>query len=83
MASQVPGVQCSLCGEGGHRPSNCWKELGLPPDGFFTGGGAHRDHGDGEDEKCKLKIERNERKDKHFIRSGLFSACNRNLFPCL
>ena len=62
MASKVPGVSCSLCGEGGHRPSNCWKELGVPPEGFFSGGGAHRDHGDGEDEKCSLRVEKNERK---------------------
>jgi len=53
MASKVPGVSCSLCGEGGHRPSNCWKELGVPPDGFFSGGGAHRDHGGDEDEHLR------------------------------
>ena len=50
MASKVPGVSCSLCGEVGHKPTTCWKELGVPPDGFFSGGGAHRDHGDGEEE---------------------------------
>ena len=55
MASKVPGVQCRLCGEAGHRPSSCWKELGLPPDGFFSGGGAHRDHGGDEDEHLTVK----------------------------
>jgi hypothetical protein len=56
MASKVPGVSCRLCGEVGHRPSNCWKELGVPPDGFFSGGGSHRDHGDGEDERLNLTV---------------------------
>ena len=57
MASKVPGVQCRFCGEAGHRLSNCWKELGIPPNGFFSGGGAHRDHGDGEDEKVHTQVE--------------------------
>ena len=56
MASKVPGVSCRLCGEVGHRLSNCWKELGVPPDGFFSGGGAHRDHGDGEEESLYLTV---------------------------
>ncbi len=50
MASKVPGVSCWLCGEVGHRLSSCWKELGVPPDGFFGGGGANRDYGDGEED---------------------------------
>ena len=58
MASKVPGVSCRLCGEAGHRPSNCWKELGLPPDGFFSGGGAHRDHGGDEEENVKIQVEK-------------------------
>ena len=56
MASKVPGVSCRICGEVGHRLSNCWKELGVPPDGFFSGGGAHRDHGDGEDESLRTTV---------------------------
>jgi hypothetical protein len=33
---------CTVCGNGGHTPSKC-KSLGIPPEGFFTGG----DGGDG------------------------------------
>lgn len=55
MASKVPGVSCSLCGEVGHRATTCWKELGVPPDGFFSGGGAHRDHGGDDDEHLAVK----------------------------
>lgn len=42
--------KCTVCGEGGHRPSHC-KALGIPPEGFFTGGDGGGGHGgDDEDE---------------------------------
>lgn len=67
MVSKVSGVQCRLCGEVGHRISNCWKELGLPPDGFFSGGGAHRDHGDDEEESLRAPIKGVAHKSAHRV----------------
>jgi hypothetical protein len=46
------GIACTVCGEQGHKPSKC-KSLGLPPDGFYTGGGGGGGHShDDDDEHC-------------------------------
>lgn len=34
---------CFVCGEQGHKASKC-KYLGVPPDGFYTGGGGGGGH---------------------------------------
>ena len=34
---------CFVCGEEGHKASKC-KSLGVPPDGFYTGGGGGGSH---------------------------------------
>jgi hypothetical protein len=45
---------CSVCGNGGHTPSKC-KSLGIPPEGFFTGGDGGGGHGgDEEDESIAI-----------------------------
>jgi hypothetical protein len=41
---------CSVCGNGGHTPSKC-KSLGIPPEGFFTGGDGGGGHGGDEEDK--------------------------------
>ena len=44
------GITCIVCGEEGHRPSKC-KAIGIPPEGFYTGGGGGHQHDDDCDEK--------------------------------
>jgi hypothetical protein len=39
------GIPCTVCGGGCTRPSHC-KSLGVPPDGFYTGGGGGHQHDD-------------------------------------
>jgi hypothetical protein len=34
---------CFVCGKEGHKASKC-KSLGVPPDGFYTGGGGDGGH---------------------------------------
>ena len=34
---------CFVCGEQGHKASKC-KSLGVPPEGFYTGGGRGGSH---------------------------------------
>ena len=41
---------CSVCGNGGHTPSHC-KSLGIPPEGFFTGGDGGGGHGGDEEDE--------------------------------
>jgi hypothetical protein len=45
--------QCSICGKGGHRASNC-KELGIPPDGFYKPSSGRHYHDDNEEEKINI-----------------------------
>lgn len=40
---------CSVCGNGGHTPSHC-KSLGIPPEGFYTGGDGGGGHGGDEED---------------------------------
>jgi hypothetical protein len=51
-----PAAPCKIC-QGAHKPNRC-PDLSDPlRDGFFTGGGAHRDHGgDDGDEQCKRVV---------------------------
>ena len=42
---------CMACGEQGHVSSKC-KQIGIPPDGFFTGGGGGGGHSHEDDEHC-------------------------------
>lgn len=47
-----PANPCTHC-KGAHKGSRC-PELADPlKEGFYTGGGAHRDHGGDDDEHCK------------------------------
>jgi hypothetical protein len=39
------GIACTVCGEQGHKPSKC-KSIGIPPDGFYSGGGGGHQHDD-------------------------------------
>ncbi len=56
MASQVPGCACRLCGEQGHKPSRC-PMLGVPPDGFYSGGGGGGGgHDHDEDDASSLQV---------------------------
>lgn len=42
---------CSVCGEQGHSSSSC-KSLGIPPNGFYTGGGRGAQHSHDDEDKC-------------------------------
>jgi len=67
----MPSLSCSICSKPGHSASSC-KELSEPArnTGFFGGGGAHRSHGDDdEDESLKSAAV-----------APLRSPCNRILF---
>jgi hypothetical protein len=46
---------CTVCGNGGHTPSKC-KSLGIPPEGFFTGGDGGGGHGGGDEEDAFTAI---------------------------
>ena len=39
------GIACTVCGEQGHKPSKC-KSIGIPPEGFYSGGGGGHQHDD-------------------------------------
>lgn len=41
---------CSICSATTHSSRNCTELRDLLKDGFFAGGGAHRDHGDDEED---------------------------------
>jgi hypothetical protein len=46
---------CSVCGNGGHTPRHC-KSLGIPPEGFFTGGDGGGGHGGDEEDEATVFI---------------------------
>lgn len=48
-STSVNPIPCSLCGEGGHRASNC-DAIGIPPDGFAKNEGGYREEGGDDDE---------------------------------
>jgi len=46
---------CFVCGEQGHKASKC-KSLGLPPDGFYTGGGGGGGHNHDEEDSLVKNV---------------------------
>ncbi len=48
-STSVNPIPCSICGEGGHRASNC-DSLGIPPHGFSKNEGGYREEGGDDDE---------------------------------
>lgn len=48
-STSVNPIPCSVCGEGGHRASNC-DSLGIPPHGFSKNEGGYREEGGDDDE---------------------------------
>jgi hypothetical protein len=53
MSQGVPQYPCTICGHGGHRPSNC-KEIGIPPDGFYKPAPGQHQHDDDDDEMIHI-----------------------------
>ena len=50
------GVPCTVCGGGCAKPSHC-KTLGVPPDGFYTGGNGGGGHShDDDDENATFTV---------------------------
>lgn len=50
MSQGIPQFPCLICGHGGHRASNC-KEIGIPPDGFYTPAPGQHQHDDNCDDQ--------------------------------
>ena len=46
---------CLICGEQGHKSSRC-KSIGIPPEGFFTGGNGGGSHDHDDDEKATTNV---------------------------
>lgn len=46
-------ITCMACGEAGHHAMRC-NAIGVPPDGFHTGGNGGGGHGHDDDEKAML-----------------------------
>jgi hypothetical protein len=50
-------VSCMACGAAGHHAMRC-KSLGIPPDGFYTGGNGGGGHDHDDDEKAATSAAR-------------------------
>jgi hypothetical protein len=53
---------CTLCKEN-HRAALCPELTEALKDGFYSGGGGHRDHGDGEEEHVRFIVDRDTTKN--------------------